>query len=135
MESDHSLPASPSLRKECLPQSDRAPIKPSRELEAAGRISETLFQHLEVDDLVELTLSAALQEVDAEAGSILLVDRDAQQLVFYHSIGIAPVSRRTVIGWIRVLRERSFNQRHRLSSAMSNKANIVSPVLMQSLVT
>ena len=55
-------------------ESDRPPLKPSRELEAAQRISETLFQHLEVDDLVQLTLTAALQEVGAEAGSILLVD-------------------------------------------------------------
>ncbi|MEP7152803.1 MAG: GAF domain-containing sensor histidine kinase [Nitrospira sp.] len=80
-------------------ESDRTPLKSSRELEAAQRISETLFQHLEIDDLVELTLTAALQEVGAEAGSILLVDQDAQQLVFHHSIGMAPVPRGTVIGW------------------------------------
>ena len=80
-------------------ESDRTPLNLVRELEAAQRISETLFQHLEVDDLVELTLTAALQEVGAEAGSILLVDQDAQQLMFHHSIGMGPVPRGTVIGW------------------------------------
>ena len=80
-------------------ESDPTPLKPNPQLEAAQRISETLFQHLEIDDLVELTLATALQEVGAEAGSILLVDQDSRQLVFHHSIGMAPVPRGTVIGW------------------------------------
>ena len=63
-------------------ESDPTPLKPSPELEAAQRISETLFQHLEVDDLVELTLSVALQEVGAEAGSILLVDHELNSSYF-----------------------------------------------------
>lgn len=70
-----------------------------RELEAARRISETLFQHAELDELVEAALRAALNEVGAEAGSVLLADPDTKQLVFRYSIGEKPVPRGTRIPW------------------------------------
>ena len=70
-----------------------------RELEAARRISQTLFQYTEVDELVEAALRAALEEAGAEAGSVLLADPEAKQLVFYYSIGEKPVPRGTAIPW------------------------------------
>src|SRR6058998_1523722 len=70
-----------------------------RELEAARRISQTLFQYTEVDELVEAALRASLEEVGAEAGSVLLADPEAKQLVFYCSIGERPVPRGTAIPW------------------------------------
>ena len=70
-----------------------------RELEAARRISQNLFQYTEVDELVEAALRVALEEVGTEAGSVLLADPEAKQLVFYHSIGAKPVPRGTAIPW------------------------------------
>src|SRR3989441_13214372 len=70
-----------------------------RELEAARRISQNLFQYTEVDELVEAALRAALEEAGTEAGSVLLADSEAKQLVFYHSIGEKPVARGTVSPW------------------------------------
>ena len=72
-------------------------LKRDRELEAARRISQNLFQYIEVDELVEASLRAALEEVGGEAGSVLLADPEAKQLVFYFSIGEKPVPRGTAI--------------------------------------
>ena len=58
-----------------------------RELEAARRISEALFQHLHVENLVEQALSIVLEVVNARSGSVLLAHPETQQLVFYHAIG------------------------------------------------
>lgn len=70
-----------------------------RELEAARRISEALFQHTQVNEVVEEALRTALEVVDAEAGSVLLADPQTQQLVFRHSIGVKPVFPGTTIPW------------------------------------
>lgn len=70
-----------------------------RELEAASRMSQALFQRTEVDELVETALRTALDEVDAQAGSVLLADPASQQLVFQYSIGEKPVPRGTAIPW------------------------------------
>ncbi len=70
-----------------------------RELEAASRISQALFQLTEVDELVETALRTALDEVDAQAGSVLLADPESQQLIFQYSIGEKPVPRGTGIPW------------------------------------
>src|SRR2546422_5539546 len=70
-----------------------------RELEAARRISQPLFQYTEVDELVEAALHSALEEAGTEAGSVLLAAPEAKQLVFYHSIGEKPVARGTAIPW------------------------------------
>src|SRR3989442_8594116 len=78
---------------------DRILRRRDRELEAARRISQTLFQYTEVDELVEAALRAALEEAGTEAGSVLLADPEAKQLVFYHSVGEKPVARGTAIPW------------------------------------
>src|SRR5262249_27280545 len=65
------------------------------ELAALQRISQALFQTIDLDQLVETTLHIALEEVGAEAGSILLADPDTEQLVFQYSIGAKPVPRGT----------------------------------------
>lgn len=69
------------------------------QLAAIERISHALFHTIDLDQLVETTLRIALEEVDAEAGSILLADHETQQLVFQYSIGEKPVPRGTAIGW------------------------------------
>lgn len=50
------------------PQLDRK----ERELEAAQRISEALFQHLSVKDVVEQGLKIALEVVNCQAGCVLI---------------------------------------------------------------
>jgi signal transduction histidine kinase len=62
-------------------------VRLRRELEAARRISQALSQHVHVDDLVRQALRTALDVVGAQAGSVLLADTDARQLVFRHVIG------------------------------------------------
>jgi len=74
-------------------------IRLKRELEAASRISQALFQLTEVDELVETALRTALDEVDAQAGSVLLADPESQQLIFQYSIGEKPVPRGTGLPW------------------------------------
>jgi signal transduction histidine kinase len=69
------------------------------ELAAVQRISQALFQTIDLDQLVETTLRIALEEVAAEAGSILLADPETEQLVFQYSIGAKPVPRGTAIPW------------------------------------
>ncbi len=69
------------------------------QLEAVERISHALFQSIDLDELVETTLKIALEEVDAEAGSILLADPETKELVFQYSIGEKPVPRGTAIPW------------------------------------
>jgi signal transduction histidine kinase len=69
------------------------------QLAAIERVSHTLFQSIDLDELVETTLRIALKEVDGEAGSILLADAQTQQLVFHYSIGEKPVPRGTGIPW------------------------------------
>lgn len=69
------------------------------ELAAVQRISQALFRTIDLDELVEATLRIALDEVGAEAGSILLADPETEQLVFHYSIGAKPVPRGTAIPW------------------------------------
>ena len=58
-----------------------------REVDAARRISQALFQHLNVEDLVKKALNISLDVVEGQAGCVLLSDPDTKQLVFYHTIG------------------------------------------------
>jgi len=69
------------------------------QLEAVERISQALFQSIDLDALVETTLRIALEEVGAEAGSILLADPEKEELIFQYSIGEKPVPRGTAIPW------------------------------------
>jgi signal transduction histidine kinase len=69
------------------------------QLAAIERVSHALFHTIDLDELVETTLRIALEEVDGEAGSILLADPESEQLIFQYSIGDKPVPRGTAIGW------------------------------------
>ncbi len=75
--------ATPSTPEETRQRLERR----ERELDAARRISQSLSQHLNIEDLVKKALEIALGVVNAQAGSVLLADFDSQQLVFYHAIG------------------------------------------------
>ncbi|MDT3777210.1 GAF domain-containing sensor histidine kinase [Nitrospira sp. MA-1] len=86
-------------RKEPRRIEDRRLIQRNRELEAARRMTEVLFQNLHTDELVEKTLTTALEVVGAESGSILLASQDSEELVFRHSIGASPVETGTAIPW------------------------------------
>lgn len=70
-----------------------------RELEAARRVCEALFQHLSVEDLVEQGLKIALEVVNCQAGCVLLADPDNKELVFYHAIGDRPPKPGTAFPW------------------------------------
>jgi signal transduction histidine kinase len=69
------------------------------QLEAVERISHALFHSIDLDELVETTLRIALEEVGADAGSILLADPEKEELIFQYSIGEKPVPRGTGIAW------------------------------------
>ena len=69
------------------------------QIEAVERISHALFQSIELDELVETTLHIALEEVEAQAGSILLANPEKEELIFQYSIGEKPVARGTAIPW------------------------------------
>jgi hypothetical protein len=62
-----------------------------REFEAVERISQALFQLIDLDEVVETTLRIAIEEVGAEAGSILLANPEKEELIFQYSIGEKPV--------------------------------------------
>ena len=89
----------PDRRKEPRRIEDRRLIQRNRELEAARCMTEVLFQNLHTDELVEKTLTTALEVVGAESGSILLANQDSEELVFRHSIGACPVEAGTAIPW------------------------------------
>ena len=59
-------------------QDDRRQVRKDRELEAARRISEALFEHLTLDELIGRALRTALEVVQAECGSILIADPASQ---------------------------------------------------------
>src|SRR3989449_144424 len=80
-------------------ESDQILLRRDRVLEAARRISQNIFQYTEVDELVEAALRVAMDEVGADAGSVLLADPEVQRLVFYYSIGEKPVPRGAAIPW------------------------------------
>lgn len=72
----------------------------SRELQAVARLSEALFgATAEVESLIERALSTALDELEAESGSVLLADPSRGTLVFRHSLGQQPVPRGAEIPW------------------------------------
>jgi signal transduction histidine kinase len=81
-------------------QQDRRLLQRERELEAARLICQALSQHVNVDELVENALRIALEVVGADAGSVLLADEKAKQLVFRYVIGEkADQLRGTAIPW------------------------------------
>ncbi|MEC4674168.1 MAG: GAF domain-containing protein, partial [Nitrospirota bacterium] len=70
-----------------------------REIDAAQKISQALFQHLDVEDLVEQALKIALEVVSAQAGCVLLSNVETKELVFYHSIGEKAPANGTSFPW------------------------------------
>lgn len=78
---------------------DRVLLQRDRELEAARKISEALFRHSDIDALVEAALRTALDEVGAEAGSVLLAEPDSRRLVFRYCVGENAVPKGTSFSW------------------------------------
>jgi signal transduction histidine kinase len=72
-------------------------VQRERELLAARRISEALFQHLTLDDLVDRALRTAVDVVNAETGSVILADKDSHELVFRYTLGAMPAPCGTTI--------------------------------------
>src|SRR5438093_10271083 len=66
---------------------DRLHLRWERQLYAARRICEALFQRTNIDDLIQNTLHTALDVIGASGGSVLLADFDTKQLVFSYTIG------------------------------------------------
>lgn len=58
-----------------------------RQVNAMHRISAALFSKTSLDDLLRETLTVSLQTVEADAGSILLYDREKEVLAFRYVIG------------------------------------------------
>lgn len=57
------------------------------QLESIRHLSETLFQHTNVDDMASQVLRTALEVIGEDAGSILLADEKTKQLVFRYVVG------------------------------------------------
>lgn len=72
-------------------------VQREREQLAARRISEALFQHLTLDDLVDRALRTAVDVVNAETGSVILADPDSHELVFRYTLGAMPAPCGTII--------------------------------------
>ncbi len=89
----------PDRRKMPRRLEDRRLLQKERELEAARRMTQVLFEHLHPDELGEKTLTTALEVVGAESGSLLLANPDSRELVFRQSLGPNPVSLGTTIPW------------------------------------
>jgi signal transduction histidine kinase len=83
----HQPLTSENRRQQWRRNEDKKLLQRERELDAARRICQALFENTSVDKLVEGALSTALQVIGAEAGSVLLADREAKQLVFRYVIG------------------------------------------------
>lgn len=78
---------------------DRRLMQKERELEAARCMTQALFEHLHLDELVNNTLTTALEVVGAESGALLLANPDSRELVFKHALGPNPVQIGTTIPW------------------------------------
>ena len=89
----------PNRRQSPRRLEDRRLMQRDKELEAARRMTQVLFEHLRLDELVEKTLTTALEVVGAESGSLLLANRDSQELVFRYSLGPNPPPIGMTIPW------------------------------------
>jgi len=78
---------------------DKQLLRCERELQAATRITNALFEDLGLDELVVKALQIAIEVVNAECGSILLADSLSKQLIFQYSIGTSPIPSGTAIPW------------------------------------
>jgi signal transduction histidine kinase len=84
-------------RRQSRREADARLLAVKRELEAARRVSEVLFESQDSDDVIRKALDTAVEVVEAEGGSILIADAEARQLVFRHSIGTRPIPAGTAI--------------------------------------
>jgi signal transduction histidine kinase len=89
----------PSQAQTLLAELSARLTRRERELNAAARIGQMLFQGCTLDEKVEHALQTALELVNAEAGSVLLAVPEHRQLVFKHSIGVHPVPLGVTMPW------------------------------------
>ena len=94
-----ALPSFAERRGTLRRQQDLKLLRREQELEAALRISQSLFQHISLDKLVQQSLLSALEVVGAEAGSVLLANPETKELVFQESVGKSQVPRGTAVPW------------------------------------
>lgn len=92
-------PTTLSQAQALLPELSARLARRERELSAAARIGQMLFQGCTLDEKVEHALQTALDLVNAEAGSVLLAVPESRQLVFKHSIGVHPVPLGITMPW------------------------------------
>lgn len=83
----HTPLSSDNRRQHYRRHEDLKLLQRERELEAARRICQALSQRINVDKLVEGAIRTALEVIGAEAGSVLLADPKAEELVFRYVIG------------------------------------------------
>jgi len=87
-------------RREYRRHEDLKLLQRERELDAARRICQALFQQIDVDILVERVLRTALDVIGADAGSVLLADPESKHLVFRYVVGgKAEILHGTAIPW------------------------------------
>ncbi len=89
----------PDRRRSLRRAEDRRLVAVTRELDAARRVSEILFQVRPPEAVIERALEIAIEVMDAEGGSILIARPATQELVFRHSIGIRPAAVGSAIPW------------------------------------
>lgn len=80
------LPSPPDRRRDNRRELDSWYERRARQMEAAVVISQSFFEHLNVEELLEEVLLTALKAVNAQAGSILLADPEKKQLVFRYGV-------------------------------------------------
>lgn len=56
-------------------------------LETIRRLSESLLQHTNVDDIVRQVLHTALEVIGEDAGSVLLAEEKTKRLIFHYVVG------------------------------------------------
>lgn len=96
-----TVSANPNRRQAWRRHEDQQLLQRERELEAARRTCDVLFQHTDIDQIIETALRITLEVLNADGGSVLLADPDAKQLVFRCSVGKVPVPRGTAMPWNR----------------------------------
>jgi signal transduction histidine kinase len=80
------LPSSPDRRRDNRRELDVWHVRRARQMEAAIVISQSFFEHVSLDTLLEEVLTTALKVVNARAGAILLADSETKQLAFRYGV-------------------------------------------------
>ena len=94
-----AAPSCSNRRQAWRRHEDKQLLQRERELEAARRTCDVLFQHTKIDQIIETALRTALEVLNADGGSVLLADPETKQLVFCCSIGRQPVAPGTAMPW------------------------------------